>query len=179
MDGDALRVVLIALLGAGAAAWIGASFLVRVTGTWIREVSEEERRAGERPETLELKAFGPLVSGQSEVQGGRQEYAGYLIGRTVHLKRRDHGVRYLQNQGYPLAIAEKRDGEEAARLKLKVAGDQLVGDFFPVKIEYTHQPARVTQVLPMAPVARSYTRLAAVPEDEVAGELTDGEAAQG
>lgn len=177
MDGDALRVALLALMGAGAAAWISASFLVRITGTWIRELSDDDRRGGERPETLELKAFGPLVSGESEVQGGRQEYTGYLLGRTLHLRRRDHGVRYLQDQGYPLAIAEKRDGEEAAKLKLRIGGERLEGAFFPTKIEYTHQPPRVTQVLPMAPVKRSYTRLVAVTDEEpVAGELPESDA---
>ena len=166
MDGEALRVALLLLTVSTAMLWFGSSFLVRASGTWERMLSDDDRRAGERPERIELKSVGPFVSGRGEVSGGKQEYSGYIFGRTLHLKRRDHGERYLRDQGYPPAIASKRDGEEGAILKLRLIGEQLEGEFFALKVEYTHQPPRVTQVLRMAPTSRRYTRLALVRDEE-------------
>ena len=131
-------------------------------------LSDDERQNGEKPETIELKALGPFVSGKSDASGGRQTYSGFIVGRTLHLKRRDYGQRYLQAQGYPPAIAEKREGEEAAQFKLKISGDELVGEFFASKVEYTHQPPRVTQVLRMRGTERRYTRRAAATAESTA-----------
>lgn len=171
MDGETLRLVLITGLGSAAGLWFLLSLFVRVSGEWVELLEDDARREGRRPLKLSLSAFGPLVSGQAEVPGGREEFSGYIVGRTLFLKRRDHGVQHLQNQGYPPEIATRRDGEVAAKLKLKLASrDELRGEFFPFKVNFTHQPPRVTGVVPLPGRPRAYSRLAGA-SDSVAEEV--------
>ena len=162
MDGELLRIILITGLAVTGGLWLALSLLIRVGGTWVRELSDEELARGERPETIELSGLGPYISGRAEVDGGHQEFTGLLIGRTLHLRRRDHGLDSLLAAGYPEPIAKKRDGEEAARLKLKLDGDRLSGGFTAQKVEFTHQPPRITSVLPMPAQPRTYSRAVAV-----------------
>lgn len=166
MDGETVRVLLLALLGAGGGLWLASSLLVRVGGTWERELSRDERARGERADRFSLSSVGPWVSGRVDIDGGHQELSGLIVGRTLHLTRRDHGVRALVVQGYPEAIAKNRDGKDAARYKLKLDGDRLVGEFIGRKIEFTHQPPRVTAVLDLAPQPRVYKRVVEVYDEE-------------
>lgn len=146
--------------------WFVSTLLLRVTGTWERELTPAERAEGAQPERITIGQLGPLVTGRREVAGGHVEFSGIMIGRTVRLTRRDHGVRALVALGFPEPIAHKLDGEITARLEL-VATDGvpplvLEGDFVPQKVEFTHQPPRITRAYFLPPQKRRYKKLADV-----------------
>lgn len=166
MTGETLRLALLIAVPAAGLVWALTSFLVPMSGTWQRELRPGPRGPGTHVERIELHKLGPFVSGRAEVPGGWQEFSGYLVGRTLHLKRRDHGPEALTGQGYPEAIARLRDGKVAGRYRLVCRGDELVGMFFPLRIEFTHQPPRVTQEHMEPPEERRYRRVVAEDEDE-------------
>ncbi len=157
-------------LGGGLAALTAASFVFRVAGVWERTVSSAEREAGARPERITLAQLGPLVTGRRDVVGGHQEYSGFLIGSKLRLTRRDHGVKALIGMGFPEPIAQRLDGEVTAKLELDLRdGVVLSGTFTPQKVEFTHQPARITRSFFLAPQPRTYRRVdvVTVPVDPV------------
>jgi len=170
VDNETLRIALLVGIGATFGLWLVASLFVRVSGTWVEVLDDRSRSEGKRPNKMTLSALGPMVSGESLVLGGREELSGVIVGRTLYLKRRDHGIAHLKQQGYPDAIAALRDGKVAARMKLKlVSRDTLDGEFLPFKVKFTHQPPRVTGVVPLRGHARTYTRIALV-DDKVPAE---------
>jgi hypothetical protein len=136
----------------------------RVSGTWERVLTQDEIDEGLRAERITLAQLGPFVTGRRDVKGGHQEYSGLIVGRTVKLSRRDHGVASLAGLGFPEAIAKKLDGEIMARLKLSLTdgGLFLDGTFEPQKVEFTHQPPKVTSMFFLAPQRRRYRRVEAV-----------------
>jgi hypothetical protein len=163
MQGATLQVVIASGLVGVLAMWIIASVVFRVTGTWERELTPAEREAGVSPERVTFGQLGPLVTGRRDVAGGHQELSGVLIGPYLKLTRRDHGMRALTAMGFPEPVAKKLDGEVMARLELRVRGGVLLeGTFQPQKVEFTHQPPRITgqYFLPAQP--RRYRRLDAV-----------------
>jgi hypothetical protein len=155
--------VVAGLVAGASVLWVVSSFLYRVAGTWERSMSAAEREAGTRPEQITLAQLGPLVTGRREVAGGHQELSGLLVGRTLRLTRRDHGVRALVGMGFPEAIAQRLDGEVTAKLELTLRdGVLLDGTFTPQKVEFTHQPPRITRTYFLEPQARRYRRVDAV-----------------
>jgi hypothetical protein len=166
MDVDTLRIVVIAVLGAAFGLWILSTLLFRVTGTWERVLSRAEIEDGARPERITLGQLGPLVTGRRDVPGGHQEFSGLLVGRRLTLTRRDHGKKSLTAMGFPDAVAQKLDGEVMARLKLSLTdgGASLVGKFEPQKVEFTHQPPRITSVYFLPGQKRVYRRVEGVEE---------------
>ncbi|HEY4219814.1 MAG TPA: hypothetical protein VGO62_00695, partial [Myxococcota bacterium] len=145
MDADTLRIVLIGALASALALWVLSTFLFRMAGTWERELTEEDERDGTRAERITLAQLGPFVTGRRDVKGGYQEFSGLAFGRGITLNRRDHGRASLLALGFPEAVAQKLDGEVMARLKLTLHdGIILDGLFEPQKVEFTHQPPRVT-----------------------------------
>lgn len=161
MDVETLRIAAIAAIGTVAGAWVLSTFIWRVTGTWERVISDEERAEGARKERITLGQLGPFVTGRRDVKGGYQEYSGLLVGRTVTLTRRDHGVKSLAAMGFPDGVALKLDGEVMARLKLSLidGGFHLDGTFEPQKVEFTHQPERVTGMHFLPGQRRRYRRV--------------------
>lgn len=166
MDAETLRVVVIAALGVAGGVWFLSTLLFRVTGTWERVLTQAELDEGARPERITLGQLGPIVTGRRDVKGGHQEYSGIQIGRRLTLNRRDHGPRSLMSMGFPDAIAAKLDGEIMARLRLTVTdgGLSLEGTFEPQKVEFTHQPPRITNVYFLPGQRRRYRRVEAVEE---------------
>ena len=158
MDGGVLRFVVIAALLGGVGMWVLSSLLFRVVGTWERETTLGEHVAGP-PERIILGQLGPFVTGRRDVPGGHQEFSGLLLFRTLRLTRRDHGVRHLVSMGFPDAIAAKVAGQVMARLELRLDGENLAGDFIASKIEFTHQPPRVTGSRFLPPQPRRYRRV--------------------
>jgi hypothetical protein len=139
--------------------WTLSSFLYRVAGTWERVLSAEDREAGVRAETITLAQLGPLVTGRRDVPGGHQELSGLLVGRRLRLTRRDHGTKSLVALGFPEPVAQRLDGDVMARLELELRdGVLLQGDFFPKKVEFTHQPPRITRSFFLAAQPRRYRR---------------------
>jgi hypothetical protein len=161
VDGDTLRIIVLSLLGVAGAAWLLSTFIFRVSGTWERVLSQEEIDEGVRPERVTLAQLGPLVTGRRDVKGGHQEYSGIIVGRSVRLSRRDHGVASLVALGFPEGVAKKLDGEVMARLRLSLVdgGLFLDGTFEPQKVEFTHQPPRVTSMHFLPAQKRRYRRV--------------------
>lgn len=161
MDGDLLRIVILSATGGIAAVWFLSTLVFRVAGTWERVLSDEEEEQGKRGERLSLGQLGPLVKGRREVSGGYQEFSGLMLGRTLRLNRRDHGVKALLAQGFPDTIAKQLDGEVMARMTFKLTGGGafLEGAFMPQKIEFTHQPPRITSAHFLDPQPRTYRRV--------------------
>jgi hypothetical protein len=163
LDAATLRLTVIVALACAGAMWLVLSWIYRVTGTWERVLSAQERAEGARAERMTLGQLGPFVTGRRDVPGGHQEFSGVLVGRTVRLTRRDHGVRSLAGLGFPDAIAAKLDGTVMAKLELQVKdGVLLEGSFSPQKVEFTHQPPRITRVFFLGPQPRRYRRLDAL-----------------
>ena len=104
--------------------------------------------------------------------GGWQELSGLLVGRTLRLTRRDHGLKALVALGFPEPVAVKLDGEVTARLELQLKGGLmplfLEGSFTPQKVEFTHQPPRITRSYFLDPQPRRYRKLDAVVVDVAA-----------
>jgi hypothetical protein len=156
-------VVVVGVVGAAFVTWVASAFVFRVAGTWERTLSSSDREAGVRPEQITLAQLGPLVTGRRDVPGGHQELSGLLVGRTLRLTRRDHGVKALVGMGFPEAIAQRLDGEVTAKLELRLRdGVLLEGSFTPQKVEFTHQPPRITRSYFLAPQGRRYRRIDAV-----------------
>ena len=156
-----MRIVLVAALGSAGALWLLSTFVFRVGGTWERVLSKAEIADGVRVERITLGQLGPFVTGRRDVVGGHQEYSGIVVGRRVTLTRRDHGKKSLAAMGFPDAVAQKLDGEIMARLKLTLTdgGISLAGTFEPQKVEFTHQPPRVTGMYFLPGQKRRYRRV--------------------
>jgi hypothetical protein len=163
MDGESIRLAVLATLVATFMLWILLSAVFRVGGIWERDLSTTEREAGGSPERIVLGQLGPFVTGRREIPGGYQELSGILLGPVLRLNRRDHGVRSLTMLGFPEPVAKKLDGEVMAKLELRVRGGVLLeGTFSPQKVEFTHQPPRITKAYFLPPSPRRYRRLDAV-----------------
>ncbi|MBN2362222.1 MAG: hypothetical protein JXR83_22410 [Deltaproteobacteria bacterium] len=165
------------LLGAFVVVSIAISLVYNVSGTWERMPSEEELAAHDADpqeptppaERVVLGQFGPFVTGRRDVAGGWQEFKGLMLGPTLRMTRRDHGVPALCNQGFPESIAKMVNGDITGRLKLGLtsAGLILDGTFTPQKIEFTHRPPKITRRYFLQPKSRRYRRLTA---EEIAAE---------
>jgi hypothetical protein len=175
MDGESLRVAIVAATGSLFGLWLLSSFLFRVSGVWERVGDDEELER--KTERVALAQLGPFVRGKRQHPGGEQEFSGWLIGRTLRLNRRDHGVAALVHGGFPRPIAEKLDGEVMAKLTLKLSGDVLEGRFHPIKVSYTHQPPRITAMVAQPAVPRRYRRVAPTAAPEIS-ELVEPEELQ-
>ncbi|MCC7071895.1 MAG: hypothetical protein IT383_11270 [Deltaproteobacteria bacterium] len=161
MSPDGIRLVVILVLAGAALGWLLLAWIYRVTGTWERVLSSEEHEEGVRAERITLGQFGPFVTGRRDVAGGYQQYSGMLLGPRLTLTRRDHGKASLMRMGFPDAVADKLEGEVMANLKLRVVdgGLFLDGAFEPLKVEFTHQPPRITGMVAQAPQRRRYRRV--------------------
>ena len=161
MSVENVRVVVIAALAATAVGWLLLAWIYRVTGTWERVLASDEAEEGGRAERITFGQLGPFVTGRRDVAGGYQQFSGMLVGPRLSLTRRDHGVLALARMGFPDGVAEKLQGEVMAHLKLRVVdgGLFLEGTFEPVKIEFTHQPPRVTAMVLQPPQPRRYRRV--------------------
>lgn len=161
MNADSVRLVVIALLGCAAAGWLLLAWIYRVTGTWERVPTDDDQAEGGRAERITLGQIGPFVTGRRDVAGGWQEYSGLLLGPRLSLTRRDHGAKALARMGFPDGVAQKLEGEVMARFKMHVVegGLFLEGSFEPLKVEFTHQPPRITGMAPQPPQRRRYRRV--------------------
>ncbi len=142
-------------VGLVALGWFVSGFLVRVTGTWERV--DEDVQSG-RVERITLVQFGPFVRGRRMMKGGFQEFSGTLSGRNLRLARLDHGKAMLMAQGFPDWVAEAIDGTATARFRLTLSRDGRVifGTFQGQKVEFTHQPAKITARRFLEPSFRRY-----------------------
>ncbi len=139
-----------------------------VSGTWERIPSQEEQQDYESRglpvphDRVVLGQFGPFVTGRRDLAGGYQAFGGFAFLGKVQLSRRDYGLRSLMQQGFPESIAKSLDGEITAKLRLRLTmgGELLDGYFIPFKVEFTHQPARITRVYPLNERRRRYRKLA-------------------
>ena len=153
MDAETLRTITIVCLLVLVSLWILSSFLIRVSGDWLRTDEPVDK------ERVTFTQFGPYVQGQAILDGGgKREYSGFLLGRTLRLSRRDYGVNALERQGFPREIAPLLEGKINAKIKFKVGASTLEGRFFPQKISYTLQPPRITGVSILPSKKRVYAR---------------------
>ena len=147
--------------------WMLWGFLIRVTGTWERV--DEDAKSG-NVERITLVQFGPFVRGRRMMKGGFQEFSGLLRGRSIAMTRRDHGKQMIIDQGFPDTIAEEIDGSVTAAMRMTLSADGKVifGTFSPQKIEFTHQPPKVTSRRYLDPSHRRYKLVSREPvESEV------------
>ena len=102
------------------------------------------------------------------MRGGEQQFSGILFGRTIRLKRRDTGVQSLMGQGFPAKIAPLVEGQVTGYLKLTLTdgGELLSGAFEPVRIDFTHQPPRITDTSVEPAESVRYTRLVGVADTD-------------
>jgi hypothetical protein len=123
--------------------WFMWGFLVPVRGTWERVDSEVKAGVKER---ITFVQFGPFVKGRRMMKGGFQEYSGLLRGRSIAMSRRDHGHEMIVGQGFPDGVASAIDGTITATMWLTLSADGKVlhGTFTPQRIEFTHQPPKIT-----------------------------------
>lgn len=166
MSDDLLRQILLVGMAVGASLWALSALFFRVSGTWERVLSDEDKAAGARAERMTLAQIGPLVKGRRDVAGGYQEYSGYVMGRTLRMVRRDHGVESLAAQGFPETVAKQLDGEVMAKMRFRraEAGTVLVGEFLPQKVEFTHRPPRITEAYFLDAQLRRYRRVVPIEE---------------
>lgn len=72
-------------------------------------------------------------------------------------------MKALIGLGFPEPIAQKLDGEVTAKMELQVKGGVfpviLEGAFIPQKVEFTHQPPRITRSYFLEPQPRRYRKL--------------------
>lgn len=162
MDESTIQFVATIVTGALVGLWVINGFLLPISGRWKRQKAEyghEDEQEGAIDE-FQLSHFGPWAYGESHRGASRYEYGGFVLGRTVYLNRRDHGLQTLVDQGFPREIAEKRNGQVQAKLRLRlVSRYQLRGSFIPRKVEFTRNPPRVVAVIDLGPEERSYRRL--------------------
>lgn len=146
--------------------WVLRGFMTRVSGTWER--IDEGVRTGQ-PETITLVQFGPFIRGRRMMNGGFQELTGFLQGRMLRIDRRDHGREMLIGQGFPQEIAAEIDGTVTAKMRLTLSADGKVifGEFTPQKIEFTHQPPKITRRLYLDPSYRRYRLISREILDEI------------
>lgn len=167
--GDTIAMVVPWAVGGLLLLGVIVSLVMNVSGTWERLPTPEEERAAHElgralpRERIVFGQFGPFVTGRRELPGGHQEFSGFMIGWTLRISRRDHGVHSLIKQGFPEKIAHAVDGDITAKLKLRLTngGLTLEGSFTPHKIEFTHRPPKITGRHALPPVPRGYRRLTA------------------
>jgi hypothetical protein len=165
---DSVKLVAVVALASLLGLWVLSTFLFRIGGTWERVLSDAELKEGTRPERITLGQLGPWISGRRDVKGGHQEYSGVMVGRRVTLTRRDHGKQALLGMGFPEPVAVKLEGEVMARMRLTLVdgGTSLVGVFEPQKVEFTHQPPRITSMYFLPGQKRRYRRVEPVSAHE-------------
>lgn len=178
MSVDTVRLVVIAVLLGAVAGWLLLAWIFRVTGTWERVLTAEEHEEGMRAERVTFGQLGPFVTGRRDVAGGYQQYSGMLVGSRLSLTRRDYGKQALTRMGFPEGVADKLEGEVMAHLKLRVvdSGLFLEGTFEPLKVEFTHQPPRVTAMVAQPEQRRRYRRVQ--PLEERVPAFEDAEATE-
>lgn len=175
MDQATLQLILTGITASCFGIWILNGFLLPITGQWVRDHEEGigTRSDHEETEQFYLSHFGPFVYGEGHRGDARYEYGGWILGRTIFLHRRDHGVQALMEQGFPKEIAKRREGQIQAKLRLNLERqDCLTGSFIPRKVEFTHNPPRVVAVIDLHAQPRLYKRVDKV-KTEV-GEQTQG-----
>jgi hypothetical protein len=162
MDESTLQLAATILTGALGATWVINGFLLPISGKWKRQQLDHEREENQvgAIDEFQLSHFGPWAYGEGQRGASRYEYGGWILGRTIYLTRRDHGLEELVEQGFPRDIAEKRNGQIQAKLRLRlVSRYHLEGWFVPRKVEFTRNPPRVIAVIDLKPEERSYRRV--------------------
>ncbi|MBI4817526.1 MAG: hypothetical protein HY791_14795 [Deltaproteobacteria bacterium] len=174
LEGWHLLIIFAALM---AFVWFAWGFLVPITGTWERV--DEDKRPGV-VERITLVQFGPFIRGRRKMKGGFQEYSGFLRGRSITIRRRDHGVPFIVSQGFPEGVAKDVDGTVTAILRLTLSADGTVihGTFTPQKIEFVHDPPKITSRYFLSPSFRRYKLVSREPQaTEVIEELEEAQKA--
>jgi len=85
------------------------------------------------------------------------------------MKRRDFGVKLLQRQGFPVAIAKRLEGQVLASLTLRQTSDRIFlhGHVTNFRIEFSTTPARIDKIQKLPPKPRSYRRVEAIAVKEL------------
>ena len=150
MSNELLRTVLIIAFSSAGAIIFMLALLFRISGRFVRD---------DDPGVLKLTSLGPFISGREDVDGGHYEYSGFTVLGRAWITRRDHGVGLLLKHGYPKEVAERRDGEVAAKMVIRRDGsDTLEVEFTPLRVDFTHRPPRVTGITELSAQSRSYRR---------------------
>ena len=154
MNGESLRIILLVALATGAVVVFIGALLFPISGQFRRVDNDED------DEVVEFASLGPYVRGTSTRPGGRREYSGWTAFGRARIDRRDHGQALLEADGYPSGIARRRDGEVAAKWRVRrVGGGRLEVAFASARVAFTHQPPRVTGVDFLQTKPRLYVRV--------------------
>jgi len=153
--------------GAVFAATLVSNILWSFSGVWERMDNTSKIAARER---IRLAQFGCLVLGKRVVVGGAQRFIGLAIGSHLWMRRRDYGLAFLSNEGFPKEVAQQIEGQVMARYRVKLSDDHnfLEGVFVPFRVEFSSEPPRVTAMHAQPSVPRKYRRTEMIVDEEVA-----------
>ncbi len=132
------------------------AFITRIAGVWY-----EQKEPGGPVQEIRLRQFGPWVWGEANVQGGLSLFRGWFNGKTVTLRRKDHGPAYFKHLGFPDAVIGTLDGTEMARAQFNYdsTNNKLVGQHYPQKIEISRtRPPKVLHRHYITPTPRTWVR---------------------
>jgi hypothetical protein len=144
---EILRIALMVALGLGALYALLGGLMTRIGGRW---------RDGDR--VINLRQFGPFVSGQAPRPGGWERYSGFALWGRVRLRRSDGGLEYLQSLGFAAEVAPLVEDQVMASFDLKLHGALLEGTFQGRIIRSERRPPKILSVSSTPPKARRWTR---------------------
>lgn len=146
--------------------------LFSFAGVWERMDNMSNFATRER---IRLVQFGCVVLGKRTVVGGQQRFLGFAFGPALWLRRRDFGLAFLQNEGFPNGVAREVEGQVVAQYKLQLSQDHhfLEGVFVPFRIDFTAEPPAITAIKAQTPVPRKYRRIETIIDTKMAAATTD------
>ena len=142
-----LRSAIFIAMGLGALYAIVGGLMTRVGGRW---------RDGDR--IIELRQFGPLISGDASRPGGWERYSGFAIWGRIRLTRRDGGLDYLKSLGFSAEVAPLIDDSVMASFDLRLNGSLLEGTMQGRVIRSERHPPRIISVGRTPSKPRTWTR---------------------
>jgi hypothetical protein len=142
-----LRNALLISLGLWLLYMLLGGLTTRVGGAW---------RDGER--LINLRQFGPLVSGDALRDGGWERYSGTAVWGRLRLRRSDGGLQHLQSLGFAAEVAPLLENQVMASFDLRLRNGQLNGTFQGRVIRSERRPARIVSIHSTAPKERLWVR---------------------
>lgn len=136
-------------------------FYIRAFFTWIGGSWYMQKDSSSPIQEIKLRQLGPFVWGKTHVEGGVLLYRGWFNGKSLSLRRKDHGKAYFEKMGFPNAVIKELDGSEMAKMKMvfNASTGSLEGSHYPQKIEISRtRPPKILErgYLPATP--RTWTR---------------------
>lgn len=142
MDDDQLRLLVLACFAAWTALLAVGGVCTPLPGLW---------QDGDRKLRLARRAF--WASGEAQVDGGHQRFAGLACFGLVLLWRRDYGERHLMGLGFTLPQVPSLQGRVTGifRLRLQAGGTRLAGAFYGRQFSFVGEKPTAGRFVSAAP----------------------------